>query len=141
MSKRVLVIDSSRVIRTLLQIHLQQAGHGVLVCSSSQEGLWLLRSVQEAPDLLFLAVHPAVKEDYEVIRSVSKSAQTRLIVMALQEDQAHIQRHLRETTFTYLLKPFRIEEALALVSAPLPGDGQAHSLTLGTRPAEREGSR
>ncbi len=67
MSKRVLVIDSSRVIRTLLQIHLQQAGHGVLVCSTSQEGLWVLRSVQEAPDLLFLAVHPALKNGPQAV--------------------------------------------------------------------------
>ena len=127
MSKRVLVIDSSRVIRTLLQIHLQQAGHGVLVCSTSQEGLWVLRSVQEAPDLLFLAVHPALKEDYEVIRSVSKSAQTCLIVMALQEDQAHIQRYLRETPVTYLLKPFRVEEALSLVAENL-ATGPLHEM-------------
>src|SRR5712692_8433641 len=34
MSRSILVIDSSRVIRTLLQIHLQQAGHHVLVYSS-----------------------------------------------------------------------------------------------------------
>jgi DNA-binding response OmpR family regulator len=133
----VLVIDSSRVIRTLLQIHLQQAGHEVLVCPSSQEGLWVFRNVQEAPDLVFLAVHPALKEDYEVVRSISKSAQTRLIVMALPEDQAHIQRHLREITLTYLLKPFHIQEALALVAASLHGA----AVSSGTRPAEREGSR
>jgi DNA-binding response OmpR family regulator len=141
MSKRVLVVDSSRVIRTLLQIHLQQAGHGVLICPGSQEALQLLHAMPEAPDLVFLAVHPALKEDYEVVRSVSKSAQTCLIVMALQEDQAHIQRHLRETSLTYLLKPFHIQEALALVTVPLPGDRQAHSLTFGTHPAERGGSR
>ncbi len=99
MSRRVLVIDSSRVIRTLLQIHLQQAGHGVLVCSGSQEALQLLRTMPEAPDLVFLAVHPSLKEDYEVVRSVSKSAHTHLIVMALPEDQA-IDRHLRETPLT-----------------------------------------
>ncbi len=140
MSRRVLVIDTSRVIRTLLQIHLQQAGHGVLVCSGPQEALQLLRTMPEAPDLVFLAVHPSLKEDYEVVRSVSKSAHTQLIVMALPEDQAHIDRHLRETPLTYLLKPFHIQEALSLVVAPLPGDRKAHSLTFGTRPAEREGS-
>jgi DNA-binding NtrC family response regulator len=137
MGRRVLVIDSSRVIRTLLQIHLQQAGHGVLVCSSSQEALQVLRAMQEPADLVFLAVHPALKEDYEMIRSVSKDAHTRLIVMALQEDQAHIQRHLRETTLTYLLKPFHIQQALALVAAPPPGAAVCSA----TLPAEREGRR
>lgn len=119
MSRRVLVVDSSRVIRTLLQIHLQQAGHGVLVCSGSQEALQLLRTMPEAPDLVFLGVHPSLKEDYEVVRSVSKSAHTHLIVMVLTEDKAHIQ------------------EALALVAAPLPGA----AVCAATRPAEREESR
>ncbi len=137
MSRRVLVVDSSRVIRTLLQIHLQQAGHGVLVCSGPQEALQLLRTLPEAPDLVFLAVHPSLKEDYEVVRSVSKSAHTHLIVMVLPEDQAYIQRHLREASPIYLLKPFHIQEALALVAAPLPGA----AVSSATRPAEREGSR
>jgi DNA-binding response OmpR family regulator len=68
MSKRILVIDSSRVIRTLLQVHLQQAGYEVQVCSSSEEGSRLLRSTGEPLELLFLAVNPAVKEDVEVLR-------------------------------------------------------------------------
>ncbi len=70
MSKGVLVIDSSRVIRTLLQIHLQQVGHHVFVCSSSQEALQVLRAIQEAPDLIFLAVYPSLKDDFEVIQYV-----------------------------------------------------------------------
>ena len=137
MSRRVLVIDSSRVIRTLLQIHLQQAGHGVLVCSSSQKALQLLRIMPGAPDLVFLAVHPSLKEDYEVVRSVSKSAHTHLIVMALPEDKTEIQRQLRETPLTYLLKPFHIQEALSLVVVPLPGA----AVSSATHPAKREGSR
>src|SRR5712692_4641874 len=99
MSRSILVIDTSRVIRTLLQIHLQQAGHHVLVYSSSQEALQEPGVFQDAPDLVFLAVHPALKEDFEVIRYVkklSKYAHTELVVMVLQEDKTHIQRILRE---------------------------------------------
>jgi DNA-binding response OmpR family regulator len=95
----VVVIDTSRVIRTLLQIHLQQAGHHVLVYSGSHEALQALEVFQDAPDLVFLAVHPTLKEDFEVIRSVkaqTKYAFTRLVVMALQEDQAQVQRLLRD---------------------------------------------
>ncbi len=121
MSRSVVVIDQSRVIRTLLQIHLQQAGHHVLVYPGSHEALQALEVFQDAPDLIFLAVHPTLKEDVEVIRSVkaqTKYAFTRLIVMALQEDQAQVQRLLRETDVSYLLKPFHIQDALSLVSAP-----------------------
>src|SRR5713226_9381930 len=105
MSRSVVVIDKSRVIRTLLQIHLQQAGHHVLVYPGSHEALQALEVFQDAPDLIFLAVHPTLKEDVEVIRSVkaqTKYAFTRLIVMALQEHQAQVQRLLRETDVSYL---------------------------------------
>ncbi len=137
MSKGVLVIDSSRVIRTLLQIHLQQVGHHVFVCSSSQEALQVLRAIQEAPDLIFLAVYPSLKDDFEVIQYVkaqSRYAHTRLIVMVLQEDQAQVQRTLRETNVSYLVKPFLIQDALSLASWPLPGAAASS----GTRTGERK---
>src|SRR5216684_422923 len=140
MSRSILVIDSSRVIRTLLQIHLQQAGHHVLVYSSSQEALQAPGVFQDAPDLVFLAVHPALKEDFEVIRSIKAQAKysfSELVVMVLQEDQAQVQRTLREANVSYLLKPFRIQDAISLVSAPLPGAAAPS----GTRTTEREGRR
>ncbi|SRR5712692_1967517 len=121
MSRNILVIDSSRVIRTLLQIHLQQAGHHVLVYSSSQEALKALEVFQDAPDLVFLAVHPALKEDFEVIwyvKKLSKYAFTHLIVMVRQEDQAQVQRILREIHVSYLVKPFLVQDALSLASVP-----------------------
>ncbi len=121
MSRSILVIDSSRVIRTLLQIHLQQAGHHVLVYSSSQEALKALEVFQDAPDLVFLAVHPALKEDFEVIwyvKKLSKYAFTHLIVMVRQEDQAQVQRILREIHVSYLVKPFLVQDALSLASVP-----------------------
>jgi len=123
-----------------LQIHLQQAGHHVLVYSSSQEALQAPGVFQDAPDLVFLAVHPALKEDFEVIWSVkaqAKYAFTELVVMVLQEDQAQVQRTLREANVSYLLKPFRIQDAISLVSAPLPGAAAPS----GTRTTEREGRR
>jgi DNA-binding response OmpR family regulator len=136
MSKRVLVIDASRVIRTLLHIYLQQAGHQVLVCSNPQEAFEVLLALPEAPDLLFMALHSSLKGEHELIRFVkgrSKYAQTHLIGMVLPEEQAHIQRRLKEIHLTYLLKPFHIQEALSLVSAPLPGAAAFAEIDTGER--------
>jgi DNA-binding response OmpR family regulator len=120
MNRHILVSDASRVIRTLLQIYLQQAGYRVLLCSNPQEAFQILLATPEAPELLFLAVHASSKGDVELIRFVrtrAKYAQTTLVAMVLPEEQAKVQRSLRETNVSYLLKPFRVQEALALVSA------------------------
>jgi hypothetical protein len=42
-------------------------------------------------------------------------------MMVLQEDTAAVQRTFAQTDVRYLVKPFHVQEALALVSAPLPG--------------------
>jgi DNA-binding response OmpR family regulator len=116
MSRHILVSDASRVIRTLLQIYLQQAGYRVVVCSNSFEAWQILLATPEAPDHLFLAVHASLKGDVGLMRFVKaheKYAQTSLVAMV----SLKVQRTLRETQVSYLLKPFRVQEALALVSA------------------------
>jgi CheY-like chemotaxis protein len=121
MSKRILVIDQSRTIQTLLRIYFGNAGHHVLVCATSQEALRVLAGLHDAPDMIFLAIDYE-KEAYKVIAYVKEHEfhiHTSIIAMVLQEEKTEIQRALSGSTVRYLVKPFAIQDAVTLVSAPL----------------------
>ena len=124
--RRVLVIERSRTIQTLLAVYLRNAGHQVLVCSTPQEALKLLADLRLAPECIMVAVHGPEQDDYGFIRTVKGQAvyaRVHLIAMVLQEDMAEVQRRLKDVRVSYLGKPFRIQEALALVAAPVVGNG------------------
>jgi CheY-like chemotaxis protein len=126
MSKRVLVVERSRTIQTLLSIYFRSCGHQVLVCSTPHEALRVLVDLREAPDSIFLAVHVHEQDDYRLIHYVKAQAAYRsssLVALVLQEDMAQVQHRLKDTQVSYLGKPFRIQDALAFVSAPIAGSG------------------
>jgi DNA-binding NtrC family response regulator len=118
--KRVLVIDSSRVIRTLLSIHLQQVGHQVIVCNNAEEGLLTLYDLHyEVPDVILLAIHIPVKEEQKILQYVKtrpRYARTALIVMPTHEDIAYIRPLLNGGSIACLSKPFHIQDVLRLVA-------------------------
>ena len=132
MNKHTLVIDSSRVIRTLFTIYAQQAGHRVTILSSLLEARLALQSAPRAPDLLFLAVHPVQKDERQLIREVQTqpSYSRTLLVLMLTEELLRNEQHLAQEARTrVLIKPFHVQEVLALL-CPVPlqhqGDPVAH---------------
>lgn len=134
-SQRILIIEPSRIIRLLLDIHLRQAGHRVIVTDGPQEGLHVLRGLnKDVPDVIFLAVHAQRKEDYQVIHYLQEHAHyahTTMVPMLTQEESERELRTLARTHSPCLIKPFRIQDALSLAffagSAVLPGTGEVAS--------------
>lgn len=123
MSRRILVVERSRTIQTLLSIYFRSVGHRVLVYSTPQEALWVLADLHDAPDYLFLAVHAHEQDDYRLIQYVKAQATyagVSLVALVLQEDLAQVQRRLSDMQVSYLVKPFRVQDALALVPLPVP---------------------
>ena len=123
MGRRILVVERSRTIQTLLSIYFRSAGHRVLVYSTPQEALRVLADLRDAPDYLFLAVHAHEQDDYRLLQYVKTQAtctRVSLVALVLQEDLAQVQRRLSDMQMSYLVKPFRVQDALALVSLPVP---------------------
>lgn len=132
MSKRVLVIEPSSTIRTLLEIYLQQDGHMVAIFASNGEARDALAHPQfrlYPPDIIFVAINALQLESYRFIEELKQQffdTSTRIIAMVAQEERKQQQLHylLQEGKLIALLKPFRIQDARALVSTPgyaLPG--------------------
>ncbi|HZR39879.1 MAG TPA: response regulator [Ktedonobacteraceae bacterium] len=119
-SKRIFVIDRSRTIQIILRTHFCNAGHQVIMCSNPQEALGMLPDLPDAPDMIFLAIDDQ-KEACRVIDFVKKQgADTHIVAMVIKEEQEDIQRVLKATDVSYLVKPFPIQDALTLVSALVP---------------------
>ena len=128
MNKHILVVDSSRVIRTLFSIYAQQAGHRVTVLSSLLEAHIALQSAPHAPDLLFLAVHSTKKDERQLIREVQTqpSYSHTVLVLMLTEELLRNEQHLAQGERTrVLIKPFRVQEVLALL-CPVPSPHQGN---------------
>ena len=121
MGKRVLVIDPSRTIRTLLSIYLQQASHQVIVCPNVEEGLLTLHNLHDdVPDVVLLALHVPVKEEQHILQYMKtrpRYARTALIAMPIYEDIARLQPLLKSENIACISKPFRIQDMLQLVGA------------------------
>jgi DNA-binding response OmpR family regulator len=123
MSKHIVVIDQSRTIQILLYTCFRNAGHLVLTYSTPQEALHAFAVIQDVPDIifLFLGYEQSVYDLVAYVKSQTTYARTQLVAMVLQEEKASIQRTLQGTNVHYLIKPFQIQQALALVSVPPPG--------------------
>jgi DNA-binding response OmpR family regulator len=122
MYKRIVVIDQSRTIQMLLRTYFGNAGHLVLTCSTAEEALRVFTGLLHAPDFIFLTIDHE-KEAYNVITYVKAHvayAHTSLVILVLKEEQEAVQQTLGTFHVSYLPKPFHIQEALALVSAPMP---------------------
>jgi len=117
--KRILVVDQSRTIQILLRTHFGNAGYQVLTCSTPGEAFRAFTGLRQAPpDVVFLALDER-EESYKVINYMKEQgaySHTSLVVMVLAEEKAGIQRKLGMPDVHYLIKPFQIQEALALVN-------------------------
>lgn len=128
MGKRILIIERSRTIRTLLSTYFGNAGHHVDVYSTMQGALEGIAGPHDTPDLLFLAIYAHEKEGCKLFHTLKKQpkyAHTALVAMVLQEDMAQVQQVLRDIRVSYLVKPFQIQDALALVSDPVVAGSSA----------------
>ncbi len=126
MRKHILLVDQSRTIQVLLVTYFRNTGHAVIVCSTPQEALHVLAGLHPVPDSIFLAVGQS-KEAYKVINHVKEHeaySSTRLIAMVAEEEKAALERTLYGVI--YLVKPFHIQDALALVSTPEGASSRTH---------------
>lgn len=56
----------------------------------------------------------------QYVKAQATYAGVSLVALVLQEDLAQVQRRLSDMQVSYLVKPFRVQDALALVPLPVP---------------------
>ena len=118
--KRIVVIDESRTIQIILYTCLRNGGHLVHAYGRPQEALHALSVIQDfVPDIIFIFMgyEQGAYDFIRYVKSQTAYARTQFVAMVLQEERARIERTLSQSRVSYLVKPFQVQEVLALVSA------------------------
>lgn len=115
----ILVIDDEQLVRDTAADLLQTDGHMVLVASTGEDGLAMVRVV--LPDLILVDYHMPVMNGLEVVQRLKAAADTRRIPLvaltsAPDEDASELSR---AGCIAFIPKPFEPVSFLRLVSGIL----------------------
>jgi DNA-binding response OmpR family regulator len=117
MSKKILVIDDKKELRTLLKQYLGQEGFEVLTAADGREGLFAAR--QEKPDLIILDLMMPEMGGYEFLRIYSHEAATPTLILTAKTEESDKVLGLELGADDYVTKPFSMRELTARVRAML----------------------
>lgn len=117
MSKKILVVDDMKELRTLLKQYLTQEGFEVVTANNGQEALFIAR--QEKPDLIILDLMMPEMGGYEFIKVYNREANTPIIILTAKLEESEKVLGLELGADDYMTKPFSIRELTARVRAVL----------------------
>ncbi len=111
--KSILIVDDCPIIRGVLTMALEQAGHAVYTAENGLEALALLARIH--PDLMLLDLHMPQLGGLEVLRAVKEHGlRPQMPVVMLtgdSDDWALVEAHARQAA-GYLHKPFETDVLL-----------------------------
>lgn len=105
---RAIVVDDSRVMRTILRRMLEAAGFQVLEAGDGQAALALLRE-QGGADLVFIDWNMPVMNGFELLREIRRQSGydgMRLMMVTTETEIEHVAKALEAGANEYLMKPF-----------------------------------
>lgn len=117
MSKKILVVDDKKELRSLLKAYLSEEGFEVALASNGQEALFAAR--QHKPDLIILDLMMPEMSGYEFIRLYSREADTPVIVLTAKLEENDKVLGLELGADDYVTKPFSMRELTARIHAVL----------------------
>ena len=117
MSKKILVVDDKKELRTLLKQYLSQEGFEIDTAGDGQEALYLAR--QGKPDLILLDLMMPEMGGYEFMRTYSREADTPIIILTAKLEENDKVLGLELGADDYITKPFSMRELTARVRAVL----------------------
>lgn len=114
---RVLIVDDSSFMRTLLSAYLREEGHEVFEASTGSEALEVFRL--ERPEVVTMDITMPEVDGLTAAESILKEDETIRIIMCSALDQEQIIRRAVEMGVSdFITKPFskqRIQAAVARV--------------------------
>ena len=110
MTKKILLVDDSEVVRDMSKAQLEDAGYEVVVAKDGQEGLDLARKV--APDVILLDLMLPRLDGYKVCRLLKFDKlyeDIPVIIMSAKESEADKKIAEQAGANGYMVKPFDLE--------------------------------
>ena len=124
-NKRTLVVDDSRVIRTIVGRALQELGFQFIEASNGQDGLEKLAQ-GELPAVVMIDWNMPELNGIEMVKTVRANpawADVRLIMITRENEIERVQTALEAGADEYIMKPFTkemIQEKLDILGIPVP---------------------
>ena len=117
MSKKILVVDDKKELRSLLKAYLNEEGFEVALASNGREALFAAR--QDKPDLIILDLMMPEMGGYEFMRLFSREADTPVIILTAKLEENDKVLGLELGADDYVTKPFSMRELTARARAVL----------------------
>ena len=123
MNKRILIVDDSFYMRTMLKNMLTDAGYDVVgEAANGQQALEM--AVATNPDLITLDVILPDNTGLDVLKGIRQQQPEAKVVMCSAVGQETIVNEAIENgALAYIVKPFSEERVLEIVGSALQGDG------------------
>jgi two-component system chemotaxis response regulator CheY len=123
MNKRILIVDDSFYMRTMLKNMLTDAGYDVVgEAANGQQALEM--AVATTPDLITLDVILPDNTGLDVLKGIRQQQPDAKVVMCSAVGQETIVNEAIENgALAYIVKPFSEERVLEIVGNALQGDG------------------
>jgi two-component system chemotaxis response regulator CheY len=123
MNKRILIVDDSFYMRTMLKNMLTDAGYDVVgEAANGQQALEM--AVATNPDLITLDVILPDNTGLDVLKGIRQQQPDAKVVMCSAVGQETIVNEAIESgALAYIVKPFSEERVLEIVGSALQGDG------------------
>ena len=123
MNKRILIVDDSFYMRTMLKNMLTDAGYDVVgEAANGQQALEM--AIATTPDLITLDVILPDNTGLDVLKGIRQQQPDAKVVMCSAVGQETIVNEAMENgALAYIVKPFSEERVLEIVVSALQGDG------------------
>lgn len=116
----VLVVDDEAIVRQIVKVALERAGHKVIVAESGEAAIEIFRSAPGRVGLILLDWKMPGMDGTEALRVLRKIAPDVKVIVSSGLSQPDTAYHFRETPVAgYLQKPYRMSELTDLVNAIL----------------------
>ena len=116
----VLVVDDEAIVRQIVKVALERAGHKVVIAESGEAAIEAFKSTRGQVGLVLLDWKMPGMDGTEALRILRKIAPDVKVIISSGLSQSDTEYHFRETPVAgYLQKPYRMSELTALVNAIL----------------------
>jgi two-component system KDP operon response regulator KdpE len=117
MSQKLLLIDDSEDIQTLVQMFLERDGYVVIPASDGKDGLRQLAKFR--PDLVLLDIMMPEVDGWETCRRIREISNVPIIILTAKNQERDIVRGLELGADDYITKPFDPTELRARIQSLL----------------------
>ena len=120
MQKEILLVDDSTTLRTMVKICLKGTGYGLTEAENGMQALELLKT--RSFDLILTDLNMPELDGFTFIeeaRKLQSAERTPIVVMTSREAETDIERAFDLGAASYVNKPVKKEELLAVVTRHL----------------------